>query len=127
MSQKLWKLIAMNESLTVRSQIVKLLSNPDDFRDWLFSIPSHTVVGISVSPCNCPVANYLKAKGGLDKVGVSSTSIEDLNGDDILAFSEILKLHWVEHFVNELDFSCEAEKRQVTASMALRVMECKSL
>lgn len=45
----------------------------DKFKEWVFSLPDETIVGVSGNVCSCPIAEFLKCLG-YSNVVVSSNS-----------------------------------------------------
>lgn len=62
-------------------------------REWALSLPANKPVGVIRSPCNCPLAEYIRSHGGTN-VSILDTVSYILNGKEVSQFrsATIVKL-----------------------------------
>ena len=93
------------------------------FKKWLESKKPGEVVGERGLPYSCPVANYLRVKGGYIHPAVSSMNIR---WGDEMHREGADSPRWASLFVRAVDGGLPTPTGNITARRALKVLEkCK--
>lgn len=95
-----------------------LLEDDLALRTWLTVRDPDSVVGHVQSPCNCPLANFLRSATvhGFYSVDIRKIMIDYVNSYDLVENPE-----WVRRFIFAVDNSLEHS--EVTAAEALTILD----